>query len=113
VIATLILSAGMSRAESHAGRLLLSADVQVARISVQLEPRDEYPRFRVELRTRGGKEIFSSSLKRHQEGAGYAASFDVPATQLAAGEYELALKGIPASGPAEDIGFYYFSVKRP
>jgi hypothetical protein len=114
LIATLVLSSGLSRAESRTEQLVLSAGVQVAHIDVQLEPRDEYSRFRVELRTRRGEEILTrSNLARHRVGPGYAVSLDVPASALAAGDYEVAIKGIPAGGPAEDIGYYYFSVRRP
>jgi len=87
--------------------------MQIAHIDVQLEARDDYPYFRAELRTRGGQEILTrSSLTRHRAGPAYAISLDVPVTALAAGEYELALKGIPAGGSVEDIGFYYFRVQK-
>ena len=37
---------------------------------------------------------------------------DVPASVLGTGEYELALKGLSDGQGAEDIGYYYFSVKK-
>ena len=112
-VALLVLSPGLSRGDNRVERLVVSPAMQIAHIDVQLEARDDYPSFKAELRTRGGQEILTrSSLTRHRAGAAYAISLDVPATALTAGEYELALKGIAAGGPAEDIGFYYFRVQK-
>ena len=59
LIASLILIAGPTRAESRTEQLLLSRETQIAHIEIQLEPRDDYPSFRAEVRTRGGKEVLS------------------------------------------------------
>jgi hypothetical protein len=37
---------------------------------------------------------------------------DVPSSALAAGEYELALKGLTPNQPESDIGYYYFAVRK-
>jgi hypothetical protein len=37
---------------------------------------------------------------------------DVPASSLATGEYELALKGPSQGQSAVDIGYYYFSIRK-
>jgi hypothetical protein len=87
--------------------------VQIARIEIQLESRDDYPRFRAELRTRRGEEVLSrSNLVRRQSGPGFAVSVDVPVSALAVGDYELALKGITADHTSQDVGYYYFGVQR-
>jgi hypothetical protein len=87
--------------------------VQIARIEIQLESRDDYPRFRAELRTRSGEEVLSrSNLVRRKSGPGFAVSVDVPASALAVGDYELALKGITTDRTSQDVGFYYFGVQR-
>jgi hypothetical protein len=114
-MAMLVLAAGLSRSGTQVEQLVLSPDAQVAHIDVQVETRDDYPRFRAELRTRGGDEVLTrGNLKRRQAGPGYSVSFDVPASALVQGEYELALKGIGAGGTVDDIGYYYFAVrKRP
>src|SRR5262249_7769373 len=59
VLASLILPPGLSRAENRVEQLVLSPAVQIAHIEIQLEPRDDYPRFRAELRTRGGEELLT------------------------------------------------------
>ncbi len=85
----------------------------VAHIEIQLEPRDDYPRFRAELRTLSGEEVLiRGSLPRRAGTAGYTVSLDVPASALAMGQYELALKGILNDQSTQDIGYYYFSVQK-
>jgi hypothetical protein len=113
LVASLILVPGLSRAQTRVERLVLSPSVQIARIEIQLESMDDYPRFRAELRTRSGEEVLSrSNLVRRKSGAGFAVSVDVPASALAVGNYELALKGISADRTSQDVGYYYFSVQR-
>ena len=112
-IASLILLPGLSRAQSRVPQLSLDASAQIAHIQIQLDPRDDFPRFRAELRTRRGQDVLTfSRLARHQSAAGYALSFDVPASVLREGDYELALKGIATGGSAQDLAYYYFSVAK-
>jgi len=112
LVASLVLVPGLSRAQTSVERLVLSPSVQIARIEIQLESGDDYPRFRAELRTRSGEEILSrSNLLRRKSGPGFAVSVDVPASALAAGDYELALKGVAADHTSQDVGYYYFGVQ--
>jgi len=112
-LALLVLSPGISRGRNRSEQLTLTSGTQIARIDIQLEPRDEYPKFRAELRTRRGEEILTrSNLSRKPAGAGFVVSIDLPASALLETDYELTLKGIPASGAPQDIGFYYFTVRR-
>jgi hypothetical protein len=100
-------------AETRFERLVLSPSVQIARIEIQLDSRDDYPRFRAELRRRSGEEVLSrGNLVRRKSGPGFAVSVDVPASALAVGDYELALKGIAADHTSQDLGSYYFGVQR-
>jgi hypothetical protein len=113
LVASLALVPGLSRAQTRVERLVLSPSVQIARIEIQLEPMDDYPRFRAELRTRSGEEVLSrSNLVGRKSGAGFVVSVDVPASALAVGDYELALKGIAADHSGQDVGYYYFGVQR-
>jgi hypothetical protein len=113
LLASLVLLAGLSRAETRVAQLALTASMQIARIEIQLEPRDDYPRFRAELRTRSGEEVLiRSNLPKRRADAGYAVSFDVPARALRTGEYELGLKGIANDRSSQDIGYYYFRVQK-
>jgi hypothetical protein len=113
LVASLVLVPGLSRAQTRVEQLVLSPSVQIARIEIELESRDDYPRFRAELRTRRGEEVLSrSNLVRRKAGPGFAVSVDVPASALAVGDYELALKGIAADQTSQDVGYYYFGVQR-
>jgi hypothetical protein len=113
-IATLLLMPGVSRTESVHDKLVLSTAAQLVHTEIQLEPRDDYIRFRAELRTHTGIEILArSDLIRRQTTAGTVLTFDMPADALAAGDYDLTLKGVPSGRPAEDIGSYYITVQRP
>lgn len=113
LIASVVLLPGLSRAGARVEQLVLKPSVQLANIEIQLEAADDYPQFRVELRTRSGDEVLArSNLKRRRTGAGFAVSFDVPTSVLTTGEYELALKGSGPDRAPEDIGYYYFSVRK-
>jgi hypothetical protein len=113
-VASLVLLPGISRAETGRTQLVLNPSAQLAHIEILLEERDDFPRYSSELRTRSGDEIFiRGNLSRRRTAAGYAVSFDVPTSALEAGEYELTLKGVNRDGRAQDLSYYYFSVKKP
>jgi hypothetical protein len=106
---SLVLIPGVSRGEASSQTLTLGPSTQVARITIQLERRDDFPRFRVELRTRAGEEVLTAgNLARGRD----SVSFEAPAGLLAAGEYELALKGVHADQTLSDIGYFYFAVRK-
>src|SRR5215471_3467114 len=112
LLASIVLLPNLSRAAGSVPQITLSSADQLAHLEIQIESRDEYPRFRAELRTADGEDVVSrGNLTRQRAGAGYLVSFDVPASALPAGEYELALKGV-AGDQTTDIGYYYFRVRR-
>jgi hypothetical protein len=112
-IASLVLLPGLSRAESRIEQLVLDRGAQIAHIEIQLEPRDDYPRFHADLHTRSGKEILAlGDLIRRRTGDGYTVSMDVPTSALVTGEYELALKGRRDGQDPQDVGYYYFRVQK-
>jgi hypothetical protein len=113
LIASLVLIAGPSRAESHTEQIVLDRGAQIAHIEIQLEPRDDYPRFRADIQTRAGKEVmtFGSLVGRGINGA-QIVSMDIPASTLSTGEYEIALKGLRDGDAPQDIGYYYFGVRK-
>jgi hypothetical protein len=111
VVASLVLLSNLSRAETRVEQLALAHSAQIVHIEIQLEARDDYPRFRAELHTRHGEQILTlDNLLRQQTTAGSSVSFDVPASALATNEYELSLKGV--ADHIVDIGFYYFGVRK-
>jgi hypothetical protein len=111
-VAWLVLLPGLSRAETRVPQLSVDPAAQIVRIEVKLEPRDDYSRFRVELRTRQGEDVLTfANLARRETAQGYAVVVDVPASVLPPGQYELALKGMKKDS-AEDVGFHYFNIDR-
>lgn len=113
LVPALVLAPGLTRGESTIPELTLNASAQIANIEVRLEPRDEFPSYRAELLTRKGEEILAvSNLRRHQNGAASLVLLSVPVSNLASGDYELSLKGVAADRSMQDIGYYYFSVKK-
>jgi hypothetical protein len=113
LVASLVLMAGLSRAETRVEQLALSPGALIAHIEIQLEARDDFPRFRADLHARSGREILVlSDLVRRRAGGRYTVSIDVPASALGTGEYELALKGLPDGEGAQDVGYYYFHVQK-
>jgi hypothetical protein len=109
-VASLVLLPGLSRSETQVPRLSLDPAAQIIRIEVKLEPRDDYPRFRAELRTRRGDEVLTlASLPRRTTAEGYGVLIEAPVSVVPPGQYELELKGIKENS-AEDVGFYYFNI---
>jgi hypothetical protein len=114
LVASLVLLPGLSRAETGRAQLALNPSAQLAHIEIVLEPRDDYPRYSSEIRTRSGEEVLiRGNLRRRRSAAGDVVSFDVPTNALDAGEYELTLKGVAGDGRAQDLGYYYFRVQKP
>jgi len=114
LVASLVLLPGLARAETGRAQLALNPSAQLAHIEIVLEPRDDYPRYTSEIRTRSGEEVLiRGNLRRRRSAAGDVVSFDVPTNALDAGEYELTLKGVAGDGRAQDLGYYYFRVQKP
>jgi hypothetical protein len=112
-VATLVLLPGVSRGESRPVPFSIGAGAQLARVEIQLEARDEFPRYRAELRTASGEDVLSASNLAPRQGAGGSkVTLEIAASALAPGRYELALKGLAPREPARDIGFFYFIVQR-
>jgi len=113
LVASLVLLAAPTRSEARVGQLMIDRGVQLAHIEIALEARDEFPRFRADLRTRGGKEVLSlSDLPRRRSGDGFSVAMDLPSSALSSGEYELALKGLREGEAPQEIGYYYFQVRK-
>jgi hypothetical protein len=112
-VASLIFAAGLSRAETRRNVLELGSSTEIARIEIQLEARDDYPRYRAELRTSSGEDVMTQNNLSSSGPAGQASVvFNTSADLLRSGSYELALKGVAPGNRVEDIGYYYFRVVR-
>jgi hypothetical protein len=113
IIASLILLPGISRGATTQPKLILPPNASVARLQIGIEPEEDYKSFGVELRTAGGRPVWMrDSLTARSSRGGRSIRLTLPASALLPGEYELRLKGVPQAGPPEDVGFYYFEVRK-
>lgn len=112
VIASLILLPGTSRGADNRPQLTIPPSTALAELRVVLESGDDYKDYVVEVRTISGKLVRSQSgLTAHPSAGGHAVKVSLPANLLAAGDYELTLKG-RTENRAEPLGYYYFGVRK-
>jgi hypothetical protein len=111
VVAVLSLLPGISRGSNSVPQLAIAKDVSLVRLQIGIDPRENYRRYRVELRTEKGQQVLARGNLLARVGShNRNILLGLPASALGNGQYELALKGITESGATEDLGFYYFSV---
>jgi hypothetical protein len=92
---------------------VLPPSASVARLQIGIEPEEDYKSFGVELRTISGRPVWMrDSLTARSSRGGRSIRLTLPASALLPGAYELRLKGVPETGPPEDVGFYYFQVMK-
>jgi hypothetical protein len=112
VIASLTLLPGLSRGGDNTPSLVLPEEARLVRLQIGIDPEEQYNKFSVELRTVTGSRVWSrQNLNARNRRGTRAILLTLPATALKAGEYELRLQGVNDSGAAEDVGFYYFTVR--
>ena len=112
VIASLTLLP-VSRGGSKKPSLVMPGDARLVRLNIGIDPEEQYRNFAVELRTAAGRQVWTKeNLAARNRGGARAIGLTLPASVLKSGEYELRLSGLKEGGEAEDIGFYYFDVKK-
>lgn len=113
VIASLTLLPGLSRGGGQRPALDLSNDARLVRLQIGIDPEEQYKSFAVELRTLAGRQVWNrENLAARTRRGSRAVGLTLPATVLKSGEYELRLRGMTESGGSEDVGFYYFNVRK-
>ena len=113
VIASLTLLPGISRGGGDKPSLVMPGDARLVRLNIGIDPEEQYKNFAVELRTTAGRHVWNrENLAARNRGGARAIGLTLPASVLKSGEYELRLRGLKEGGEAEDIGFYYFDVKK-
>src|SRR5262249_3575921 len=112
-IASLVLLPGALRDGSVRPEIAIAPSAQIARLELQLEPKDRYLRYRAELRRQRGEEVLTLNNLHEQRGPqGRSVMLEIPAGIVSGGEYELTLKGGAPGRPFEDIGYYRFSARK-
>ena len=113
VLASLTLLPGLSRGGGQKPNLDLSNDVRLVRLQIGIDPEEQYKSFAVELRTVAGRGVWNrENLAARTRRGTRAVGLTLPATVLKSGEYELRLRGLTEGGGSEDVGFYYFNVRK-
>jgi type II secretory pathway pseudopilin PulG len=113
VIASLTLLPGLSRGGGQKPTLDLSNDAHLVRLQVGIDPEEQYKSFAVELRTLAGRQVWTrENLAARTRRGSRAVGLTLPATVLKSGEYELRLRGLTEGSGSEDVGFYYFNVRK-
>jgi anti-sigma factor RsiW len=110
-VVSLALWPGISRGGGGRSKLVIPQAAQRVRLQIGVEPEDEYPGFRVELRAPGGQPVWTQgNLSARRVRGGRAVILNLPASLLRSGEYELSLKGVTAEASIEEVGYYYVEV---
>jgi hypothetical protein len=91
--------------------LVVPAGTRIVRIELKVNPADDYPAYQAELQTAGGEAVRHwTRLRANVTQDERIVPISVPARLMKPGSYEVTLKGIPASGDAENLGYYYMNV---
>jgi hypothetical protein len=91
----------------------MPGDARLVRLNIGIDPDEQYKNFAVELRTIAGRQVWTrENLAARNRGGARAIGLTLPASVLKSGDYELRLSGLKEGGEAEDIGFYYFDVRK-
>lgn len=113
VFALLTLLPGISRGGGDKPSLVLAPDARLVRLQIGIDPEEQYKTFAVDLRSVAGRHVWTREnlIARNRRGA-RSIGLTLPATALKPGEYELKLTGTTEGGATEDVGFYYFDVRK-
>jgi hypothetical protein len=113
IIASLILLPGLSRGAGDKANLVMPEDARLVRLQIGIDPEEQYKSYAVEIHTVAGNQVWTrENLAARSRRGARVVGLTLPATALKPGQYELRLRGINESGRAEDVGFYYFDVKK-
>ena len=113
VIASLTLLPGLSRGEAQKPNLVLPDNAKSVRLQVGIDPEEQFKTFAVEVRTLAGRQVWTrDNLSARNRRGIRAIGLTLPATALKPGDYELRLRGNTEGSGTEDVGFYYFTVKK-
>ena len=111
-LANFILSPGLKRGEDEPEKIIIAPDAKLVQLQLVLQREEKYKTYIAEIRTARGNLISSKTgLTVTRTDYGQVVSLVVPANQLLAGEYELALKGADKTN-LEVVGYYYFLTLR-
>jgi hypothetical protein len=104
---TVAISLATSRSASTTQTITIPPNATTLRLRVQLDPADRFARYRAELQSNRGVVWHAENLEPAAEKNALIVSADVPASVVANGSYELAVRG-----DNEDLGVVTLEVHR-
>ena len=113
IIASLTLLPGISRGGGEKPTVSIAPDARLVKIQIGIDPEEQYKTFAVDLRSVAGRQVWTrENLSARNRRGARSIGLTLPATALRPGEYELKLTGVTEGGATEDVGFYYFDVRK-
>lgn len=113
IIASLTLLPGISRGGGDKPSLSIAPDARLVKLQIGIDPEEQYKSFAVDLRSVAGRQVWTrENLSARNRRGARSIGLTLPATALKPGEYELKLSGVTEGGVTEDVGFYYFNVRK-
>ena len=113
IIASLTLLPGISRGGGDKPSLVLAPEASLVRLQIGIDPEEQYKTYAVDLRSVAGRQVWTrENLHARDRRGARSIGLTVPAPALKPGEYELKLTGVTEGGVTEDVGFYYFEVRK-
>jgi len=107
-LAFLTLLPGSLRSEGAKKDLIISPGTSAVKLTLVLQAAD-YPNYRVLIKGPQNKEIQRTGLR---PGSAKSLSLQLPARQLASGDYSAKVSGVTALGAVEPVSDYAFQVTR-
>jgi len=112
-IAAFVLLPGSTRSSDEPQILKIPATQRSATLELQLNEGDDYPAYRVILRTAGGAEVLRRAHQRSiRLPFGRAVAVELGVGGLAAGQYEAELVGLSQNGVEKVVNYYYFTLSK-
>jgi len=109
----LLLTPGVVRGGAKAERAVLAPGVQRLRIQLLLDADEQFQRYMVEVRTKGGAPVWvQRNLAPRPARLGKSLFLNLPVDRLAAGEYEVQVQGVTTEAKLELSNYYAFTVTR-
>jgi len=110
---SVVLRLGTSRSAAGVSEIALAPDAPSLQLRVRLDPADRFDRYSMELRSSAGEIVWRvDDLRASQEAGELDLQGGVPGRALAAGTYELGVRGVNDGGTPEDLGFVTVRIAR-
>jgi hypothetical protein len=111
-IFSLVLTPGLTRDSGGMKRVSLPPNISQVQMQLVLET-DDHPRYQAALQTIEGDEVKTwGPLEARAARGGKIVSWNMSASLVPAGDYQVKLSGLTAGGEMKDVNSYYFRVAR-